>query len=265
MPAALRCCHCGASGSLTFCGVWATRGAVLLRGRDETEFRDLRVPLARCSACKRSARVLPAELLPYKTFSLPVIEKAARPYVSPDLAGPGLRTAVKGLGTRAPCHSTLHRWLAGLGERALDRSQGTASPRKPSDTSPPSPTTAAMVAESSRRMDPGLPAVWAQSFCIPAWKYETDKRRDQLEACARVLSAARYLFPDDPAPLTAWRRELNGFFGVAAWGFSTGLPCTPMQLRPQGTPEVGCSTRTRPRPLEAHHGPRPPPHCRLPL
>ena len=94
---------------------------MLLSEAGGTTFRRLTVPLARCSACKRSARVLPAELLPQKTYGLPVIEKAARPYVSPAPGGPGLRTVVKGLGQHAPCHSTLHRWLAGLGELAFGR------------------------------------------------------------------------------------------------------------------------------------------------
>jgi hypothetical protein len=252
---------------LTFLGRRVERGAVLL-GRDgRTEFRELQIPVARCSACKRSARVLPAELLPRKTFGLPVIEKAARPYISPDLAGPGLRTAVKGLGEHAPCHSTLHRWLAGLGERALDRRLPKRTASKPcgSDTPPPPPTAAAMVAESSRRVDPGLPLVWARSFPIPTWKYKTEKRRDQLEACARVLCAAGVLFPDAAAPLTAWHLQLVGFFGVAAWCFPTGLSCTPVQLTPPRTPEVGSPARSRPRPGDAHHGARPPPHRRLPL
>ncbi len=267
MPAALRCCRCGARGTLTFVGCWVKRGAVLLDGRGKTKHECLRVPLARCSVCNRSARVLSAELLPGRTFGLPVIEKAARSYVSSDPTGPGLRKVVKGLGAHAPCYSTLHRWLDGLGERALDRQPRKPSPPEPSDpdTPPPPPTTAAMVAESARRIDPELPVAWARSFSIPSWKYHTEKRRDQLEACARVLFAARHLFPDASSALLVWHLQLIELFGVTAWCFPTGFSCTPMQLRPQRTPEVGSPTRSRPRRGDTHHGPRPPPHRRLPL
>lgn len=260
----MRCCHCGAIGTLTFCARWVDRGAVLPGKRGGTVFQRPLVPLARCSACKRSARVLPAELLPRKTYSLPVIENAAGRYVSPDPGGPGLRKVVKGLGEHAPCPSTLHRWLAGLGELAFDRLPKPSRPET-SDSAPPAPTTATVVEESTRRVDPGLRAVWQQSFFIPSGKYQSEKRRDQLEGCARILCAAQHLFPDASAPLTVWRRELIGWLGVAAWDFPTGFSCTPSQLTPQRTPEVGSPARSKPRPLEAHHGPRPPPHGRLSL
>ncbi|MBI3268742.1 MAG: hypothetical protein HYZ53_06950 [Planctomycetes bacterium] len=87
---------------------------------DQTDHRCLLLPLARCGECDRWARVLPIELLPRKTYALPVIETAARCYTSPDPCGPGLRPTVRRLGKFAPVHSTLHHWTAGLGERALD-------------------------------------------------------------------------------------------------------------------------------------------------
>lgn len=234
--------------------------------RGGTVFQRLTVPLAGCSACKRSARVLPAELLPQKTYGLPVIEKAVRSYVSPDPGGPGLRTVVKGLGEHAPRHSTLHRWLAGLGELAFGRLPERSPPDpSESDTSSRPLSVSTMVEESARRIDPGLRVVWAQSFCVPSWKYKSEKRRDQLEGCARVLSAAQHLYANASAPLTAWRRDLVTMFGVAAWDFPTGFSCTPSQLTPQRTPEVGSPARSKPHPLEAHHGPRPPPHGRLSL
>ncbi len=236
---------------------------MLLDGRRESKYRRLRVPLVRCSACKRSARVLPAELLPYKTFGLPVIEKAVGLYVSSEPSGPGLREAVGRLGRCAPVFSTLHRWLAGIGERVLDR---VARRRDdPKGGSSILPTSASLVSESSQRLDPSLTRAWRESFPIPPWKYQSERRREQLSACARLLAAARRLFPDSPSPLLAWEVWLSARFGVTAWTFSTGPGGTAMQLPPPPRPRIASPRSTKTRKGDARHAPRPPPRGLLPL
>ena len=223
---------CLAVGTLFFTGSSVERGAVMM-GRDELlDAKTLRLILARCAKCKARIRVLPRELLAYKSFSLPVIEAACARYVDPAPQGPGLRKTVCTLGKYAPAHTTLWRWLAGLGERALDR--GAAQTVRAYASQPPA---AALVAESAKRLGQGLRRVWDRCFAIPFWKYHSQKRREQLEGCARVLEAARRLFPKSSTPLSVWHGWLLARFSgspgaghVAAWSFPTGIPCTAMQL-----------------------------------
>jgi len=242
------CCHCGARGTLVFTGRWVARGVVERDARGGTKFRHMEVPLAECTACGRSARVLPSGVLPYKTFTLPVIEEAAKRYVSCD--GPGLRGVVAGLGKHAPDHSTLHRWSAGLGERVLDRlPRGAVS----------APRAAALVGETERQLGVDVRPLWRCRHRIAPWKHQTERRRDELEACARVLAVAVVLFPSEVSPLTEWDRRLVEFLGVAAWTFWTGRAGTAMQ-HPGGVGRgVGCARRLKPSAGGCRHAPRSPP------
>lgn len=250
---------------MRFTGALVVRGAVLLIAPDKTAFKRLPVPLARCDTCGCGARVLPAEMLPGKTYTLPVIEVAALRYTSPDPAGPGLRRVVLGMGRYAPAHSSLHRWATGIGERALDRAPAPAPDTPPHATPPHPPSAAALLAETARRLDPHIFLRWNTQPAIPPWKHWTERRRDQLQACARVLAAAQHLFPAAPSPLTEWQSHLARFLGVTGWTFRTGPRPAPMQRGLPAPPALDSDPHPETPVGVSPHGSRAPPHRRFPL
>jgi hypothetical protein len=205
--------------------------------------------------------VLPRELLAFKSFCLPVIEQACWCYVAADPHGPGLRRTVRRLGRYAPAHSTLWRWLAGLGERALDRRPGAGcrAARQAPRAGPALPPVSALIAETAQRLGQGLRQFWQRHFPLPDWKYHSERRREQLAGCARVLASARRVFPEAPHPLCAWQGWLIERFHVAAWAFPTGMACTPLQLSPAGAKAVGSAAKGKPRPTFHRHEARSPP------
>ena len=183
------------------------------------------------------------------------------------------------MGKYAQAHSTLWRWLEGLGERALDRwpggRQGAAkrTPRAGPCLRPVCragtgrrpgrqarlPPVAALIAESARRLGQGLPALWQRHFRIPDWKYQSERRREQLEACARVFAAARRLFPEGPRPMCTWHGWLIERFHVAAWAFPTGMACTSLELPPPRTDALRSAAQSRPPKKGRCHEARAPP------
>lgn len=229
------------------------------------EYQAIDIVLAHCRDCRGRARVLPAEVLPYKRYSLRLFEKHCRLYLDSNPAGPGLRKTVTGPWDvyGHPHYTTLHRWTAALGERVLDRlptrppaSHGPAS--RPSHHIPRLPTSA-LVAQSAKRLGRGVKREWNRPVKIPAWKYKSPRRREQLQACARLLSTAALLFPDDPSPLTAWESWSIEYLNVAGWWFSSSYSDTTMQhpaVRPSG---VRYPATLKPREKEANNGPRAPP------
>jgi hypothetical protein len=204
--------------------------------------------------------VLPCELLPFKSFSLPVIETACDGYADADPMGPGLRRTVRGMGPYGPVHSTLWRWLAGLGERALDHG---AVHRVPAYRE--LPPVSSLIAESEKRLGKKLGAVWQQHFQIPWWKYHSEKRREQLEACARVLAAARHLFAEAVHPFSEWHGRLIECLDVAAWAFPTALACTDMQLTPCASGALRSTPNSKPAKGGRCHEARSPPRSVLAL
>jgi len=235
------CPKCLAVGALVYTGSSVDRGAVMRSKEGQLEPQVMRLPIARCGDCKARLRVLPRELLPFKSFCLPVIEQACSRYVDPDPRGPGLRRTVRRLGKYAPAHSTLWRWLAGLGERALDR--GAVQTVRAYASLPPA---AALVAESAKHLGKGLRRVWERRFKIPSWKYLSEKRREQLEGCARVLESGRRLFLQRANPLSEWHGWLLDRFHVAAWAFPTGMACAELELTPCASGAVRSAVKSKP-------------------
>lgn len=228
------------------------RGAVWLLRNRETAFKATPVPMVRCRNCKKRFRVLSRELLPKKTFTLPVIEKGCGEYLKP--GGPALRPVVNEMGEYRPAHSTLHRWLGGLGERGLDRSK-----RMMKGVIHGAPTTAAVAQESAKRLGQNVRRVWNKRFEIAERKYKSQKRREQLEACARVFAVAHHLFPGSRHPLSEWQGWLFVHFHVAAWVFPTGPGCTGMQHAVARQDRVKSPSRLKREKRQASHGPRSPP------
>ena len=241
-------------GTLVFTGRSVDRGAVLRDEDGELKPQSLQLPLGRCTDCKARIRVLPRELLAFKSFSLPVIEEACGRYADPDPKGPGLRRTVRAMGKYAPAHSTLWRWLAGLGERALDH--GAVQKVRAYRALPPA---SALIAESDKRLGKKLGKLWQRHFRIPRWKYKNQKRREQLEGCVRVLGAARHLFPQSPHRLSEWHGRLIEWLHVAAWSFPTGWPCTDMQLTARPSGAVRSAPNSKPARGARGHGARSPP------
>jgi len=83
-------------------------------GIDTVVKRTVIIALVKCPICKSRLRLLPADILPYKLYTLPVIELSAGFYNRGDLS---LRHVAWDLfyGDRTPAHTTLHAWTEGLG------------------------------------------------------------------------------------------------------------------------------------------------------
>lgn len=252
-----RCC---CRGKLVFTDSWVERGVTWPKGKTGAVFQRKPIPLARCQVCGGRYRVLPREVLPRKTYSLPVIENSCTSYPR---SGKGLRKTVNSIQGDHPHFSTLHGWLGGLGVRALDRVkiQKKRSPRggKKFSHSGKVFTTAALVAESGKKLRRGVVRKWHSQFYIPSWKYKGERRRDQLEACARLFSAASYLFPDEPYPLTSWQSWLIKELHVAGWVFPARAACTAIQLPTAGQDVVGSFQEAKSQRKGKSHGSRSPP------
>ena len=256
--------QCCARGKLTFTDSWVDRGVVWPKGKRGAKFKWNLIPLARCHVCGGRFRVLPQEILPRKTYSLPVIENSCRSYPQ---SGKGLRKTVNSIKGNRPHFTTLHGWLGGLGVKALDREKvqknRSAKRRKKASYSGKVFTTAALVAESAKKLKGGVVRKWHSQFNIPSWKYKNERRHDQLEACARLFTAASYLFPDEPYPLTSWQSWLIKEVHVAGWVFSARSGCTAIQLSTTGQNVVSSSQKPKSQKKEKSHGSRSPPGSML--
>jgi hypothetical protein len=250
------CPRCLVSGLLVFTSSWVNR--IIIRKKEDggRDYQGGKVPLAGCRNCKGRFRVLSREILPYKHFSLLIIEEHCRAYLQPDPGSPGLRKAVEGPIDTYPHYTTLYRWIEGLGERVLDRFQPETQKGLLSELWLPS---SALVSESAKRINPMARDRWRQSHEIPSWKYRSSRRHDQLQACARLLDVADLLFPNAPHPLAAWQGKIIEYFNVAGWWFPSGYNCTTFQLSTGGSYPVRYAATLKPRKKEVNHGSRSPP------
>ena len=201
------------------------RNSVLFDPGGVAVYQESPVPLALCERCRSRVRVLPVEILPYKTFGLPVIEAACVHYVT---STDGLRKTVQTIPGVAPHYSTLHGWMGGLGERAMDK---VALKRdKATIGRPLLPPASTLVAETAKRQDLDLINRWSMTKPpIVPWKYKSLFRKELLQSCLRLLSIAASLFQDSPYPLTMWQHWLLPMFLVAAWLFPSRNIITPIQ------------------------------------
>ena len=253
--------QCCARGNLVFTDSWVERGVTWPKGKRRVKFKRNLIPLARCQVCGGRFRVLSQEILPRKTYSLPVIENSCRAYPQ---SGKGLRKTVNSIQGDRPHFTTLHGWLGGLGVRALDRvkirENRSSGKTKKAAYSITSLTAAALVAETGKKLRRGVVREWQHHHDIPSWKYKSQRRRDQLEWCARLFSIASYLFPDEPYPLLSWQGWLIKQLHVAGWVFSGGGVCTAIQLSTLDRNVVDSSKSRR---KEKNHDSRSPPNSML--
>ena len=244
------CPNCKAIGRLVYTSVRVVRGSGWSADRC-VEHRSTPLPLCCCEVCRRRWRVLPIEIVPFKHYTRNVIETCCAAYSDEDLPGITLRRTVARLGMGRPHYSCLHGWIGGLGERALGLM----------DKDEPLPVSA-LIAETARRHDRGLPGLWAEPRPVAPRKYRSAQRAEQLEGCARLFTTAAHLFPEAAHPLCAWEQELQGRFHVAAWSFPARASCTGVQQHDPGGPQIESAASSqdprKPR-KEKSHGPRSPP------
>lgn len=208
--------------------------------------------MCRCEVCRRCFRVLPVEIAAFKSYTRPVIETACASYASSDRRTDSLRQTVARMGKDHPDPSTLHGWLGGLGARALGRV----------DRGKQTVPAAALIAESATRLRGEVLAGWTGPQRVSPHKYRSLRRREQLEACARLFETAGRLFPQHPYAWSAWEGWLESRFHVTAWGFPARFPCTGIQHhRPRrvAVPCVPSSREPRPQRKGKAHGARSPP------
>ena len=209
---------CRARGKLVFTGAFVPRGIIRSEGEKGCHYEKTRVPFCKCLGCGSRFRVLSREMLPYKQYSLPVIETACRLSFE-DNRGP--RKAAAMMEGDAPHWTSIYHWQGDLGERALDGTQAIGTVHVPAS---------ALVAESAKRLDPGLNEQWRQPVNVPADPRRNPRRQEQLEACLRVLLAASFLFKATFHSLTSWSAWLTGHFHVFAWSFPSWKTCTTFQI-----------------------------------
>jgi len=251
------CPRCLVSGQLVFTSSWVDRIIIQKKEGGGREYKRVKVPLASCRNCKARLRVLPREILPYKHFSLLIIEEHCRAYLQQGPDSPGLRKAVEGPTDTYPHYTTLYQWTKGIGERVLDRFHPIPSEAIVSELWFPA---SALVAESAKRINPEIRDQWNDSFDIPSWKYRSSRRHDQLQACARFFGAADLLFPDEPHPLTAWEGKIIEYFNVAGWWFPSDYNCTTFQLSTGDSSPVMYAATFKTLKKEMNYGSRSPPN-----
>jgi len=205
---------------------FAQRNCVLFDSTGVACYQQTPVPLALCEQCKSRFRVLPVEFLPFKTFSLPIIETACNHYGNSE---DGLRKTVKTIAGIAPHYSTLHGWLGGIGERALDKVK--LKNDKAAIGQPSLPPTSTLLAETAKRKDLDLINRWNKTtHPIASWKYQSLFRKELLQSCLKLLWIAASLFQNSAYPLTRWQHWLMPVFYVHGWLFASRNLLTPIQL-----------------------------------
>ena len=187
-------------------------------GIDTVIERMVKIALARCPICKCRCRVLPADILPYKLYSLPVIELAVSLYNRGDLS---LRQVAweQLYGERTPEHTTLHGWTEGLGAWCLGRSIGEVAFCVPATR---------ILAELEIRFSQMQPL-----HCIPVWinpqRYRSQGRLERLEACKRLEIIGTMLDVETPLKFCELNRLIVSWGNSFGLGFKTGICCTPIE------------------------------------
>lgn len=217
----LPCPEPGCRGTLKLTGQRLSRGAVLVAAGCLVCVT-IKIALARCVGGVKHhwRRVLPCDIQPRKTYTLPAQEAALASYRQ---CGGGLRLAVSLLEGQAPHFTMLHGLLAGIGRYALGR-------ETPADAQP----VTVVCAETERRCLPSFHAVWNGPIFIDPRRYRNEQRLEELTATNRLIHTARAMAGDAPFPLARWARL------VLTWGFVTTMTWwsrihkTAIQRRPSG-------------------------------
>ena len=216
------CCSKDRPPALELTNCTVDRTAFILEkddyGIDTVVERKVDIVLARCPKCKGRCRVLPADILPYKRYSLPVIELTVDLYNRGDLS---LRQVTwhQLYGERTPEHTTLHGWTEGLGAWYLGRSIGELGFSVPASR---------VLAELEIRF-PQMNSLHSIPVRINPLRYRSQGRRERLGACKRFEIIGTMLKVKN-----TWKFvDLNGL--IVSWGnsfglgFRTAICCTPIE------------------------------------
>ena len=200
------------------------RGAVFLAGREFTH-SSITIALARClgPGVTHRIRVLPADLLPRKTYSIPGQEILAAEYLEEEQ---GLRKTLATFTGDAPHPTTLHGWVGGMGRLARERAPD-----------PPGPPFSVVRREVDERISSAFSEKLEEPVSVSpdrlgvhyedAQAYEA--RRDDIDFATRLLRAARAALPEVLFPLAEIVRLLLEKVLVAPPSYWARIPSTPIR------------------------------------
>jgi hypothetical protein len=219
-----KCCvDCGASQqplpSLELTNTTVDRISFKLEKDDEdidTVVKDVaKIVLVRCPLCKSRFRLLPADILPYKLYTLPVIELCVSLYNRGDLS---LRHVAWDLlyGERTPEHTTLHAWTEGLGAWWLGQAIGEVAFCVPATR---------LQAELQIR-HPQISSLHRQPVWINPQRYRSQGRGERLEACRRFEIIGAMIASENLWNLAELNRLIVSWGNWFGLGFKTGICCT---------------------------------------
>jgi hypothetical protein len=182
----------------------------------DTVVKDMaRIVLVRCPICKGRFRLLPADIIPYKLYSLPVIECSVSLYNRGDLA---LRQVVWDhlYGDHNPGHTTLHAWTEGLGAWWLGRPMGEVAFSIP----------ATRIQAELEIRHPQMCSLHCQPVWINPARYRSQGRRERLEACKQFEIVGTPIASENPPNFAELNCLVVSWGNLYGLGFKTGIGCT---------------------------------------
>ena len=178
----------------------------------------VKIVLVRCPICKSRYRLLPADILAHKLYTLPVIELCVCLYNRGDLS---LRQVawVQLYGERTPEHTTLHGWSEGLGAWWLGRTIGEVAFCVP-----------------ATRIQAQLEIRFSQVkslHSIPVWinpqRYRSQGRCERLQACKRFEIMSTMLDCQNTWKWCELNRLIISWGNWFGLGFKTAIYCTAIE------------------------------------
>ena len=187
-------------------------------GIDKVVKCEAKIALARCVLCKSRYRVLPADFLPYKLYSLPVIELAVNLYNRGNFS---LHQVVwdQLYGEHNPRRSTLHAWTEGLGAFCLGRPIGEVATALPATR---------IMAEFTIRF-PSMKSFSSIPVSINPQRYRSQARQERLEACKRFETVCTVIDANSSWKFSELNRLMVSWGNSYGFGFRTGICCTPVE------------------------------------
>jgi hypothetical protein len=213
-------------------------------GIDTVVERKIKIALVRCPLCKSRYRVLPADIVPYKLYTLPVIELSVSLYNRGDLS---LRqvTWEQLYGERTPEHTTLHGWTEGLGAWWMGRSIGEVAFSVPATR---------ILADLEIRFSQ-MKSLHSIPVRVNPKRYRSQGRRERLEACKQFEIITTMLDVKAPLKFLELNRLIVSWGNSCGLGFRTGICCTPIEhidstdmplwLQTSTKEQLSCPTRGR--------------------
>ena len=178
----------------------------------------VKIVLVRCPICKSRYRLLPADILPHKLYTLPVIELCVCLYNRGDLS---LRQVawVQLYGERTPEHTTLHGWSEGLGAWWLGRTIGEVAFCVPATR---------IQAELEIRF-PQMSSLHSIPVRINPKRYRSQGRCERLQACKRFDIIGTILEVKNTRKWCELNRLIVSWGNWFGLGFKTGICYTAIE------------------------------------